>query len=193
MKPRDNPELFSVCNPHHSKSDSVSLCEPLTRGITAMKLSSARQRAFFAALFLLGTTLSLSSCSTTDSSHATKTTQMEQSGTVVYAIQDIPEGYEIKTDALEEREMPVSKIPMDAVTSASLADGRNAKYGIASGQIISMHDLAPHSVGHTVSVSLSEAAYDRIRSVAERSGQTESDIVGNWIEEKLNMESNETE
>jgi Flp pilus assembly protein CpaB len=158
-----------------------------------MKPHSAQQRAFLAALFLLSTTLSVSSCSMIGSSHATRAAQPERSGIVVYAIKDIPEGDEISTEALEERELSYSKIPMDAITSASLANGRNAQYGIASGQIISQHDLAPKRAGHTVNVALSNAAYDQIRRVAADSGRTEIDLVSSWIEEKLNAESTNNE
>jgi pilus assembly protein CpaB len=71
---------------------------------------------------------------------------MNQKGKVVYTIKDIPEGQTIPTEALEEREIEQSKIPQDALTSASLAAGRVAKYGIPTGQIVSQHDLAPQGI-----------------------------------------------
>jgi pilus assembly protein CpaB len=67
-------------------------------------------------------------------------------GKVVYANKDIMEGQPIPSDALEEKELPQDKIPADALTSSSLAGGRIAKYGIASGQIVSQHDLAPQGI-----------------------------------------------
>ncbi|HEY9785977.1 MAG TPA: Flp pilus assembly protein CpaB [Candidatus Obscuribacterales bacterium] len=70
----------------------------------------------------------------------------EAKGKVVYAVKDIPEGQTIPTEALEERELEQTKIPQDAITSATLAAGRVAKYGIASGQIVSQHDLAPQGM-----------------------------------------------
>jgi len=72
--------------------------------------------------------------------------KMSAKGKVVYTIKDIPEGQTIPTEALEEREIEQSKIPADAITSASLAAGRVAKYGISSGQIVSQHDLAPQGI-----------------------------------------------
>jgi len=79
-----------------------------------------------------------------------KQTELEQKmnakGKVVYTIKDIPEGQTIPTEALEEREIEQSKIPQDAITSASLAAGRVAKYGISAGQIVSQHDLAPQGI-----------------------------------------------
>ncbi len=63
-------------------------------------------------------------------------------GKVVYAIKDIGENEVIKSESLEERLIPQSKIPVDALTSASLASGRISKYGISAGQIVSQHDLA---------------------------------------------------
>ncbi len=67
-------------------------------------------------------------------------------GKVVYTVHDIAEGQPIPGDALEEREIEQSKIPQDAITSASLATGRIAKYGILAGQIVSQHDLAPQGI-----------------------------------------------
>jgi len=72
--------------------------------------------------------------------------KMSAKGKVVYTIKDIPEGQTIPTEALEEREIEQQKIPADAITSASLAAGRVAKYGISSGQIVSQHDLAPQGI-----------------------------------------------
>jgi Flp pilus assembly protein CpaB len=72
--------------------------------------------------------------------------KMSAKGKVVYAIKDIPEGQTIPSDALEEKEIEQSKIPQDALTSASLAAGRVAKYGISQGQIVSQHDLAPQGI-----------------------------------------------
>jgi len=67
-------------------------------------------------------------------------------GRVVYATKDIIEGQNIPSDALEEKELAQDKVPADAITSSSLAAGRIAKYGIASGQIVSQHDLAPQGI-----------------------------------------------
>ncbi|HEY9714289.1 MAG TPA: Flp pilus assembly protein CpaB [Chroococcales cyanobacterium] len=72
--------------------------------------------------------------------------KMNAKGKVVYTVKDIPEGQTIPTEALEEREIEQSKIPADAITSASLAAGRVAKYGISTGQIVSQHDLAPQGI-----------------------------------------------
>jgi pilus assembly protein CpaB len=67
-------------------------------------------------------------------------------GKVVYAIRDIPEGTAIAMDYLEERELEVGKIPVDSVSNASLVAGRISKFGIASGQLLSQHDLAPQGM-----------------------------------------------
>ncbi len=65
---------------------------------------------------------------------------------IIYAAKDLPEGAIITSDALEERDVEQSKTPPDAITSSSLCLGRVTKYGIASGQIISQHDLAPQCI-----------------------------------------------
>lgn len=63
--------------------------------------------------------------------------------TVVYAIKDIPEGQTIPSEALEERQIEQSKMPEDAITTATMATGRVTKYGVSIGQIVSQHDLQP--------------------------------------------------
>jgi pilus assembly protein CpaB len=65
---------------------------------------------------------------------------------VVFAAKDITEGASITSADLEEREITQSKAPEDAIPSASLAINRIAKYGIASGNIVSQRDLAPVGV-----------------------------------------------
>ena len=68
--------------------------------------------------------------------------QMDQRGKVVVAIKDVPEGELIASANLEEQQLPLGKIPEDAITSASLVAGRVSKYGITAGQIVSQRDLA---------------------------------------------------
>jgi pilus assembly protein CpaB len=72
--------------------------------------------------------------------------KLNDKSTVVYATKDIPEGQPVPSEALEERSIPADRVPMDAVTSAALASGRVAKYGITSGQIVSLHDLAAQAM-----------------------------------------------
>ncbi len=66
-------------------------------------------------------------------------------GDVVYVVKDLQEGQTISSDALEVRKIQLRKVPPDAIGSASLAIGRIAKYGVASGQILSNRDLAAHA------------------------------------------------
>ena len=66
-------------------------------------------------------------------------------GTVVYAVKDVQEGQTISADLLAERKIQLRRIPEDAIASASLAVGRIAKYGVPSGQILSVRDLAPQA------------------------------------------------
>lgn len=67
-------------------------------------------------------------------------------GTVVVALKDIPEGKAIASDMLEEKRLPIGKIPVDALTTPAMGMGRITKYGIGQGQLISQHDLAPIGV-----------------------------------------------
>ncbi len=74
------------------------------------------------------------------------TAQMSAKSTVVYSIRDIPEGQTIPSEALEERQIDQAKQPQDAVVTSAMAAGRIAKYGIATGQIVSQHDLLPQGI-----------------------------------------------
>lgn len=82
--------------------------------------------------------------------------QKDAKGTVVFAIKDIPEGQAIPSEALEEKTIPLGKIPADALSSSALAAGRVCKFGISQGQIVSQHDLSPLgiSIGFEARVSL---------------------------------------
>jgi len=64
-------------------------------------------------------------------------------GRIVYSLEDISQGQVIPSDVLEEREIDIEKIPDGAITSADLASGRIAKYGISTGQIVCQCDLTP--------------------------------------------------
>jgi flagella basal body P-ring formation protein FlgA len=72
-----------------------------------------------------------------------KDVDLDRMGNVVYAVKDVPEGGTIEANALEEKQISASKLPLDALQSASEAVGQVAKYGIAAGQIVSRHDLQP--------------------------------------------------
>jgi Flp pilus assembly protein CpaB len=161
-----------------------------------MNLITARKRNLISSIFLLGITFATSGCSALQHLSLDKNSETsaarakpEERGVVVYAIHDIPEGSEITAESLENRELALKKIPQDAIVNERVAIGRLAKYGIATGQIISQYDLAPQAIGHSVNVSLSNAAYARIRRVASLSGQSESDLVSSWIAQKLSDET----
>jgi Flp pilus assembly protein CpaB len=61
---------------------------------------------------------------------------------VVYALKNVPEGAEISSSDLQEREIETCKVQEDALNSSMLATGRIAKYGISAGEMLSQHDLA---------------------------------------------------
>ncbi len=65
---------------------------------------------------------------------------------VVYVIKDIADGQMITSEALEEKEIELTRTPQDAVTSSTIAIGRTVKYGVSMGQILSTHDLAPQGI-----------------------------------------------
>lgn len=87
---------------------------------------------------------------------ATLNARLNAKTTVVYAIKDIPEGQPIPSEAVEERSIPRDRAPMDALTTAALADGRVAKYSIPAGQIISSHDLAAQAMETSFETRLRE-------------------------------------
>ncbi len=65
---------------------------------------------------------------------------------VVYIVKDISEGSQIPAEALEEKEIELSRAPVDSVASSAMIIGRTAKFGMQAGQIASTHDLAPQGV-----------------------------------------------
>jgi pilus assembly protein CpaB len=65
---------------------------------------------------------------------------------VVYVINDIADGQVITSEALEEKEIELTRTPQDAVTNSTIAIGRTVKYGVSTGQILSTHDLAPQGI-----------------------------------------------
>lgn len=65
---------------------------------------------------------------------------------VVYVIKDIADGQVITSEALEEKEIELTRTPQDAVTNSTIAIGRTVKYGVSTGQILSTHDLAPQGI-----------------------------------------------
>ncbi len=150
-----------------------------------MKISSAQRRRLSAALLLLGSTFLISGCSDSNAHKVSKEELQQPRGVVVYAIKDVPEGNTIELDALEEREMEVSKIPQDALMSAGVIAGRIAKYGISSGQIINQHDIAPRIGGNSVSLRFRDSDYARIEQQAVQRNMSPDDIVRMWIEDKL--------
>lgn len=112
----------------------------------------------------------------------------DSKGKVVYAIKDIPEGGTINEEQLEEKEISATKIPQDALTSASLCVGRNAKYGISQGQIVSQHDLAPQgaSASTALVLPLSEEARKKLDDLAKSKNTTAPELAKQLLEEKLN-------
>jgi len=96
-----------------------------------------------------------------DEQKAALEAKYNQKATVVYSTKDIPDGATISADSLEEKQVEVGKVPVDALASASLAIGRVAKNGVPAGQIVSQHDLAP--IG--VSVGFESRVKDGMRAV----------------------------
>ena len=62
-------------------------------------------------------------------------------GTVVYSKADLPEGTKIDTKDFEERFVQAERLPADAVRSLSELEGRELKYGLMAGQLVSIQDL----------------------------------------------------
>lgn len=123
--------------------------------LRALFLSLSRMPPAVMLLIIIGlavvvTMMVTGKVSESEQSYQTKVKELEAAqkakGKVVYATKDIPEGSTIPTESLEEREVEQAKIPVDAITSSSLAAGRVTKSGIAAGQVVSQHDLAPQGI-----------------------------------------------
>lgn len=66
----------------------------------------------------------------------------QKMGKVVYAIKGVQEGQVIGSEALEEKEIPLSDIPPYAASAASLVKGRYAKVSMVKGHLILMDEYA---------------------------------------------------
>ncbi|MFA6213609.1 MAG: hypothetical protein WCT03_19565 [Candidatus Obscuribacterales bacterium] len=67
----------------------------------------------------------------------------EGRGPIVFAIRDIKVGSLITSACVEERILPVSKMPDHAVCRVSEVIGCKPIYGIEKGQILSQYDFLP--------------------------------------------------
>jgi len=65
-------------------------------------------------------------------------------GAVVFAIQDIKQGDLISATSLEERIIPVNKMPDHVATGIAEVAGRKARYGITNRDMVSLYDLDPY-------------------------------------------------
>lgn len=108
-------------------------------------------------------------------------------GKIVYTLNDVPEGATFGVEDLEEREVPVGKIPMDAISSSAIVAGRTAKYGVPAGQVVSQHDLAMKADPTLVKVHLKANQAEKLRSIAEKRKTTPESLTLLWITEKLNQ------
>lgn len=115
---------------------------------------------------------------------------LQSRGKVVYALRDVSPGWVIRPDDLEEKEVEQSKIPMDALTSASLGAGRVSKYGISQGQIVSQHDVIDASV-KTYRLRLNPRDKERVIKIACKKGTTVSTLVTEIVRERLQSGSSD--
>lgn len=109
--------------------------------------------------------------------------KMNQTGTVVYCIKDIPKGATIYSEYLEEKEIEVAKIPQNSIESADYADGQKAKYRIDMGQILSTHDITGGDKLFSIDVQLDKDSFHKYK---ELSLGSDEDLAAKWIKERLN-------
>lgn len=64
----------------------------------------------------------------------------------VYVMKDVPEGSVIEADDLQEKDIELGRMPIDALPNSTAAVGRIAKFGVSAGQILSTRDLAPQGM-----------------------------------------------
>ena len=69
---------------------------------------------------------------------------MAETGRVVFALQEIRRGELISVKSLEERKIPVSKMPDHAATDIDKVASCRARFGITKGDIVSLYDLDPY-------------------------------------------------
>lgn len=62
---------------------------------------------------------------------------------VIYASKEIEKNGPFTSENVSTTQLPGGTIPMDAVTSSKLVEGRKAKFAIRKNQLIMMHNLVP--------------------------------------------------
>ncbi len=109
---------------------------------------------------------------------------LQAKGKVVFCTKFIAAGESIKPENLEEKEVVQSKIPMDALTSASLCDGKISRRSILPGQVLLQHDLLQTYV-KSYKLRLEQVDRERIFNIALKKNTTESILLTDWVRQKL--------
>ncbi len=111
--------------------------------------------------------------------------KMSAKGKIVFVTKDVQEGEVIPLTVLEEKEIEASKIPRDALTSASLVADRVTKYGLAEGIIVTQHDLLPKTAYLDVKVHLSDAEMKKLDKLAKEKAVAPSVLAAQWLDEAV--------
>src|SRR5437763_64631 len=100
----------------------MSLWEP-TLSIELEVSNLAKSLTFIVGVALVVAWMVTTKISSDEQTFATKQKEIDAKysakSTVVYALKDVPEGQTIPSEALDERQIERSKVPEDAITSAT--------------------------------------------------------------------------
>jgi hypothetical protein len=105
-------------------------------------------------------------------------------GKVVVCVKQIRSGDFFLPEMLEEIEVSQSKIPMDAVTSASLLAGKVSKTDIQVGQIIDQAEVID-PLPTAYRLRLEKKLELQVSEIADSQNKSVSHLLTGWIKDKL--------
>ncbi|MDX2107962.1 MAG: SAF domain-containing protein [Candidatus Melainabacteria bacterium] len=109
---------------------------------------------------------------------------LSSKGKTVICKKDVAQGEVFSADTLEEVEMEYENMPKDAVYSAGLLEGKIAAINMSAGRIISQHEITdPPSNAYRL--QLDWKTEERILEIGSSKNQTLSQVITEWIREKL--------
>lgn len=108
-----------------------------------------------------------------------------ETGTVVYAVQDVAMGEQIPSEALEEKQMPKTAITPDALGNAKMAIGNYATYNIKAGQLLLRKDISSRN---SFTINLDPSYGKKLRSLAKTRKEQKA-LVVKWVKSAIDKSS----
>jgi len=110
--------------------------------------------------------------------------RLSANGKLVVSKTNIRKGELFSPQTVEEIEVNQEKIPVDSLHSMSLLEGKAARTFIEAGQIIDQREVMD-AIPKSYRLRLDKKTEERALEIAERSNQTISQLMSNWIRDQL--------